>query len=62
MRVLLVEGAILSRVQLEERLCGWDVEGASNAVAGHLHHRRKTLDPDLIRNVRGVGHMIPKTP
>jgi len=62
MRVLLVEEAILSRGQLEERLYGWDVEVASNAVEGHIHHLRNTLDPDLIRNVHGVGYMIPKTP
>ena len=62
MRVLLVEEAILSRGQLEERLYGWDVEVASNAVEGHIHHLRNTLDPDLIRNVHGAGYMIPKTP
>ncbi len=62
MRVLLVKGAILSRVQLEEQIYGWDVEVASNAVEVHIHHLRKTLDPDPIRNVRGVGYMIPKTP
>jgi DNA-binding response OmpR family regulator len=34
----------------------------SGAVEVHIHPLRKTLDPDLIRNARGVGYMIPKTP
>ncbi len=55
-------GAVLSRVQLEERLYGWEEEVASNAVEVHIHHLRHKLDPALIRTIRGVGYMVPKTP
>ena len=53
-------GMALSRAQLEERLYGWDDEIASNAVEVHIHHLRKKLGAELIRNVRGVGYMVPK--
>jgi DNA-binding response OmpR family regulator len=53
-------GRVLSRTQLEERLYGWDDEVASNAVEVYIHHLRKKLGPELIRNVRGVGYMVPK--
>lgn len=51
-------GAYLSRAQLEERLYGWDEEIASNAVEVHIHGLRRKLDPDLIRNVRGLGYTL----
>ncbi len=53
-------GAVLSRVQLEERLYGWEEEVASNAVEVHIHHLRHKLEPALIRTIRGVGYMVPK--
>ena len=52
-------GAVLSRAQLEERLYGWDEEVGSNAVEVHIHHLRRKLGADTIRNVRGVGYTIP---
>ncbi len=55
-------GAYLTRAQLEERLYGWDEEIASNAVEVHIHALRRKLDPDLIRNVRGVGYTLAKAP
>lgn len=51
-------GAILSRLQLEERLYGWEDEVVSNAVEVHIHHLRRKLDPALIQNVRGIGYMV----
>lgn len=55
-------GLILSRTQLEERLYGWEDDVGSNAVEVHIHHLRKKLGPDVIRNVRGVGYMVSPTP
>jgi len=55
-------GAILSRAQLEEHLYGWGEEIESNVVEVYVHSLRKKLGTDFIRNVRGVGYMIPKQP
>jgi len=51
-------GAVLSRVQLEERLYGWGDEIESNTVEVHIHHLRKKLASEVVRTVRGVGYML----
>lgn len=51
-------GAVLSRDKLEESVYGWGNEVGSNAIEVHLHHLRRKLGPDLIRNVRGVGYRV----
>lgn len=53
-------GMVLSRAQLEEKLYDWKHEISSNAVEVYIHGLRKKLGADLIRNVRGVGYMVPK--
>lgn len=53
-------GLVLSRAQLEEKLYGWKDEISSNAVEVYIHGLRKKLGPELIRNVRGVGYMVPR--
>jgi two-component system OmpR family response regulator len=53
-------GAVLSRVQLEEKLYSWQSEVSSNAVEVYIHGLRKKLGADFVRNVRGVGYCIPK--
>lgn len=55
-------GAVLSREQLEDALYGWQQEVGSNAVEVHLHHLRKKLGTDTIRNVRGVGYKVVAPP
>jgi two-component system response regulator QseB len=55
-------GAILSRAQLEQRLYGWGEEVESNAVEVHIHHLRRKLGAGFIRNVRGLGYTVSKTP
>lgn len=55
-------GAVVSKAQLEEKLYGWQDEVESNAVDVHIHHLRKKLGAELIRNVRGVGYRIPAMP
>jgi DNA-binding response OmpR family regulator len=52
-------GAILSRAQLEDRLYDWGNEVESNAVDVLIHYIRRKFGKDVIRNVRGVGWMIP---
>lgn len=51
-------GALLSRERLEAAVYSWNDEVASNAIEVHLHHLRRKLGHDLIRNVRGVGYRI----
>lgn len=51
-------GAVLSREQLEDAVYGWQQEVGSNAIEVHLHHLRRKLGADTIRNVRGVGYKL----
>lgn len=53
-------GTVLSRAQLEEKLYGWGEEIESNAVEVYVHGLRRKLGQDFIRNIRGVGYMVPK--
>lgn len=54
-------GIPLSRPQLEERIYGWDEEIESNAVEVYIHALRRKIGIERIRNVRGVGYMVPET-
>ena len=53
-------GTILSRTQLEEKIYGWGEEVESNAIDVLIFYVRKKFGPDIIRNIRGAGWMIPK--
>jgi len=53
-------GVPLSRARLEDRLYGWDEEIESNAVEVYIHSLRRKLGAEWIRNVRGVGYLVPK--
>lgn len=53
-------GMVLSREQLEEKLYGWGEEVQSNAVEVYIHALRRKLGQEFIKNVRGVGYMVPK--
>lgn len=61
---ILVErpGAVLSRTQLLERLYGWDQEVESNTIEVYIHGLRRKLGQQFIRNVRGVGYTVPRSP
>ncbi len=52
-------GQPLSRAELEERVYGWGEEIGSNAVEVYIHSLRRKLGSAWIRNVRGVGYMVP---
>ena len=54
-------GVVFSRAQLEEKLYGWGEEIESNAVEVYVHGLRRKLGQEFIRNVRGVGYMVPKS-
>jgi two-component system response regulator QseB len=52
-------GVPLSRAKLEERLYGWGEEIESNAVEVHIHSLRRKLGAERIKNIRGVGYLVP---
>jgi two-component system OmpR family response regulator/two-component system response regulator QseB len=58
--LMLADGRVLSREQLEQRICGWGQEVESNAVEVHIHHLRRKLRPTLIQTVRGIGYAIAR--
>jgi DNA-binding response OmpR family regulator len=51
-------GRVVSKTQLEETLYGWKDEIGSNTVEVYVHHLRKKLGVDFIKNVRGVGYIV----
>ena len=53
-------GTVFSISQLEDKIYGWDDEVGSNTIEVYIHSLRKKLGSDFIKNVRGVGYMIPK--
>lgn len=53
-------GAVVSREKLEDAVYGWGEEVGSNSIEVHLHHLRRKLKPQLIRNVRGVGYRVAR--
>ena len=56
--LLLRAGSILTRIELEEHIYGWNEEAESNAVDFLIHGIRKKLGADVIKNVRGAGWMV----
>ena len=52
-------GIVLSRAQLEEKLYGWNDSIESNAIEVHIHALRKKLGSDFIKNIRGIGYLVP---
>lgn len=55
-------GAVLSRAELEDRIYGWNEEVDSNVIEYIIHNLRRKLGQDSIRNVRGLGWMVERTP
>jgi len=55
-------GAVLSVTHLQEQMYSWDDEVGSNTVEVYIHALRKKLGPAFIKNVRGVGYMVTKSP
>ena len=53
-------GAVVSRERLEDAVYGWGEEVGSNSIEVHVHHLRRKLAAELIRNVRGVGYRIAR--
>ncbi len=58
--LLLTPGRIFSREELEEKVYGWEEEVSSNAIEFLIHGLRKKTSKQAIKNVRGMGWMVPK--
>jgi two-component system OmpR family response regulator/two-component system response regulator QseB len=58
--LMLSQGRVLSRTQLEQQLYSWGREVESNAVEVHIHHLRRKLGSGVIQTVRGVGYLVPR--
>lgn len=56
--LVLRAGSVLSREQIEDRLCGWGHSLSSNAVEVYIHGIRKKLGSDCIQNIRGLGYRM----
>lgn len=54
-------GRALSRAQLEQHLYAWGDEIGSNTVEVYIHHLRRKLGTDVIRTLRGIGYVVPKS-
>lgn len=59
--LMLRPGQVLSRDDLEDRVYGWNEEVASNAIEFLIHGLRKKLGGDVIKNIRGLGWLVPKS-
>ena len=55
-------GTVLSRSELERQIYGWNEEVESNAIEYLIHTIRRKLGATAIRNLRGVGWMVDRTP
>ncbi len=56
--LMLGQGRVFERAQLEQKLYKWGEEVDSNAVEVLVHRLRKKLGNDIIRTVRGVGYAL----
>ena len=58
--LLMRPGTIHSRADLEDKIYGWGEEVESNAIDFLIHALRKKIGKEHIKNIRGVGWMVPK--
>ncbi len=58
--LLRTPGRIYTRDELEEKVYGWEEEVNSNAIEFLIHSIRKKSEKSAIKNVRGLGWMVPK--
>lgn len=60
--LLLKEGRVVTKQQINEHLYGWEETSTSNAVEAFIYRLRRKLEPSGvdIRTVRGMGYLIDK--
>ena len=56
------KGVVLSRIQIEENIWGFDYEGSSNIVDVYIRYLRRKIDKNhptkLIHTIRGSGYVL----
>lgn len=56
------KGVVLSRIQIEENIWGFDYEGSYNIVDVYIRYLRRKIDKDhpvkLIHTIRGSGYVL----
>ena len=56
------KGVVLSHIQIEENIWGFDYEGSSNIVDVYIRYLRRKIDKDhpvkLIHTIRGSGYVL----
>lgn len=52
-------GKLRTKQQIIDALYSWDESIAENTVEVYVSQIRKTIRPNLIKTVRGVGYMVP---
>ena len=56
------KGVVLSRIQIEDNIWGFDYEGSSNIVDVYIRYLRRKIDKDhptkLIHTIRGSGYVL----
>jgi len=52
-------GKLRTKQQIIDALYSWDECVAENTVEVYVSQIRKTISPELIKTVRGVGYMVP---
>lgn len=56
---LMQPNKVWSKSELQSKLYDWgDTEPESNALEVHIHHLRKKIHPQIVRNIRGVGYVL----
>jgi two-component system, OmpR family, response regulator len=51
-------GRVVSKVELEEAVYGWNAGVESNALEVYIHQLRRKLGAELIETVRGFGYRV----
>ncbi|WP_369803270.1 winged helix-turn-helix domain-containing protein [Pseudorhodoferax sp. Leaf267] len=54
-------GRVVRRAQLVQRVWPGEDEPSAGALEFQIHGLRRKLGADLIRTVRGVGYLLPKS-
>jgi two-component system OmpR family response regulator len=60
--LLLRNGHVISKDQINHHLCDWEQDIGVNAIEVYVHRLRRKLEPTgiIIRTIRGLGYLLEK--